>query len=187
MVKDMKDEKDFLWQVLTADNVTESVCANLDTLLKVVPEISPMIGFEHKNLNHHLDVWQHTLCALGLSKKEFDVRLILLLHDIGKPFSYQEENGTRHFKNHQEKSAQIARVILKRLDYKNEYINYICKIIARHDIPLTKYEITSNPSLSSVVFEVQKCDALAHNPAKNAKRLKYIDQTTKLFNETQIF
>ena len=50
-----------------------------------------MIGFEHKHPHHHLDVWNHTLLALSYSPKDFDIRLVLLLHDIGKPHSYQDE------------------------------------------------------------------------------------------------
>ena len=45
----------------------------------------------------------------------FDIRLCLLLHDIGKPFSYQGEE-VRHFRNHAAVSANMSKIILKRLD-----------------------------------------------------------------------
>ena len=34
------------------------------------------------------------------SPNDLDIRLALLLHDIGKPFSYQDDESGRHFKNH---------------------------------------------------------------------------------------
>ena len=178
------NKKEILQSILMCDNVVGNLRSNLQNLTLIIPEISDMIGFEHKHPHHHLDVWEHTLCALNYSPKNFDIRLILLLHDIGKPHSFQD-NEVRHFKGHPEASAEIANKALERLNYNEKYINYICKIIARHDMPLTKQEIISDRTLSKVIFTVQKCDAFAHNPATNKKRLEYIENTTKIFNETK--
>ena len=49
-----------------------------------------MIGFDHKHPHHHLDVFNHTLYALSLSKKDFSIRMALLFHDISKPYCYVE-------------------------------------------------------------------------------------------------
>lgn len=83
-----------------SDNLIENINSNIDVLIKMFPDINDMIGFEHKNKHHYLDVWKHTLKALSFSNKNFIVRLTLLLHDIGKPHSYQEDGDVRHFKNH---------------------------------------------------------------------------------------
>ena len=179
----MNSKKNFLHKILISKNVVEIIRANLNNLLDIIPEIEAMIGFEHKHPHHHLDVWEHTLFALSLSPNFFDIRLALLLHDIGKPHCFQEDKDIRHFKGHPEKSAYMAGIILKRLNYSEDYINYICEIIKRHDIPLTEDDISLNPQLSKIIFEVQKCDALAHNPTKNKNRLEYIENITKLFNK----
>lgn len=178
------NSKDFLKNILISDDVVDNIRANLQDLILIMPEIRDMIGFEHKHPHHHLDVWEHTLYALSLSPSDFDIRLALLLHDIGKPHSFQDDE-VRHFKGHPKMSAQITEHILKRLNYNEEYISYICEIIKRHDTPITEEDIFSNTSLSKVIFEVQKCDALAHNPAKNQKRLEYIENVTKIFNEME--
>ena len=171
-----------LEKILKENDVVGSIKNNLNILLNVIPEIKDMIGFEHKHPHHHLDVWEHTLYALSLSPKNFDIRLALLLHDIGKPHSFQVDGEVRHYKGHAEKSAHMATNILQRLGYEKEYVNYIANIVKNHDTPLMKEDITKTPNLSKTIFEVQKCDALAHNPEKNKKRLAYIEQTTKLFN-----
>ena len=181
----MSAEKDFVQKVLTHDNVVETIQANMNVLIEIIPEIRAMIGFEHKHPHHHLDVWQHTLYALSLAPNDFDVRLSLLLHDIGKPTSFQEVDGVRHFKGHPEVSSKIVHSILTRLGFDDDYCKYICQIIALHDTPLTKEYLAANYSLSGKIFEVQKCDALAHNPTYNKNRLKYIEDTQQLFNQQE--
>ena len=164
--------------ILLSDNIINDINNNIDYLIQIIPEIKYMIGFEHKHPHHHLDVWNHTLLALSMSEKDFDVRLSLLLHDIGKPNSYQE-GEIRHFKNHQKISADMSRVILKRLGYNDNYIKYICFLIESHDSPIDDKLINKNYELSLKLYEIQRCDALAHHPDKLEKRKKYLQETEK--------
>ena len=38
------------------------------------------------------------------------------MHDIGKPHCYQDDGEVRHFRGHAQKSAEISKDILKRLE-----------------------------------------------------------------------
>lgn len=170
-----------LYNILISNNIKESINLNLNYLLELIPEIKYMICFEHKHPHHHLDVWEHTLEALSLSHNDFDVRLTLLLHDIGKPFSYTEKEGIRHFYGHPLVSAEMAKSILFRLGFNNEYIDKICYLIKKHDTPITEKEINSgNYNLIFTRYLIQEADALAHHPDKLDKRKKYLDATKKL-------
>lgn len=170
-----------LYNILINDNIKESINLNLNYLLELIPEIRHMIGFEHKHPHHHLDVWEHTLEALSISENDFDVRLSLLLHDIGKPFSYIEKGGIRHFYGHPVVSSEMSRNILSRLGFIDEYIDKICYLIKKHDTSISEREIkSSNYNLIYTRYLIQKSDALAHHPDKLDKRKKYLDTTKTL-------
>ena len=165
--------------ILLSDDVVKSINKNLDYLVEIIPEIKFMFGFTQDHPHHHLDVWNHTLLALSLSKKDFDVRLGLLLHDIGKPFSYQDEE-VRHFRGHAKKSSLMAREILNRLNFDEEYINYMCYLVNNHDKKITDELIEKDYDLCLKLYEMQRCDALAHHPDSLEKRKKYLEKTKNL-------
>lgn len=164
-----------LQEILLSDDVVKSINDNIEYLLTIIPEIKNMIGFDQNHPHHHLDVWNHTLLALSLSKNDFDIRLSLLLHDIGKPFSYQDEE-VRHFKNHASVSAGMSKKILSRLNFDKEYVDYISNLIFNHDTPITDEQIDKDYDLCLKLYEIQKCDTLAHHPDKLEKRKKYLNE-----------
>lgn len=167
-----------LYEILTSENVVSSIKDNLDYILEIIPEIKPMIGFLHKHPHHHLDVWEHTLYALSLSENDFEIRLILLLHDIGKPFSYQE-GETRNFYGHAKVSSQMTKDILTRLNFNEQFIDEVSYLVEFHDTPISEQNIKNNYELSSKLYKIQTCDALAHHPDKLDKRKAYLSKIKK--------
>jgi tRNA nucleotidyltransferase (CCA-adding enzyme) len=167
-----------LEEILLSDDVVKSINENLDDLEELIPEIKSMYGFEQHHPHHHLDVWNHTLYALSLSEKDFDIRLSLLLHDIGKPFSYQDKE-VRHFKGHAMKSYEMSQKILTRLGYDREYVVYISYLVKNHDKKIPDQLIMENHELSLKLYKIQRCDALAHHPETLENRKKYLNETKK--------
>lgn len=179
----MNEDIEKLNEILSGVDILSSINDNFDTLLKLIPEIEYIIGFLHNHPHHHLDVWFHTLYALSLSPNDFDIRLSLLLHDIGKPFSYQDDGNIRHFYNHPKVSASISRKILKRIGFSENYIAKIIYLIREHDSPITKNDVIKNYDLELKRYEIQKCDVLAHNPEMLEKRKKYLKKVKRYFND----
>lgn len=169
-----------LEEILMSDDVCKSINDNLGYLLELIPEIRPCIGFQHNHPHHHLDVWNHTLLALSMAPMDFEIRLVLLLHDIGKPFSYQEDNGIRHFHGHPSKSREISEKILERLGYSSEFSKEVLELIEKHDTAMTEDDIKTNYSFSVKRFVVQECDSFAHNKDKLEKRIRYLNEANKL-------
>lgn len=149
-----------------------------EEIFETIPELKNEDGFDQKNSWHIYDVWTHTEVALSNSNYDFEERLALLLHDIGKPFSYQDEE-VRHFRGHAKVSSQMSRNILNRLNFDDDYIDKICYLIENHDTKITDEQIKDNYDLCLKLLEIQKSDALAHHPDKLDKRIDYLKETHK--------
>ena len=169
-----------IYNILMTNKIVEEINNNFKELLNLIPELKFIVGFEHKHPHHHLDVWNHTLYALSLSELDFDIRLSLLLHDIGKPFVCTEQDGIRHFHNHPKVSADMSYKILNRLGFKEEYVKKICYLIEKHDTEIIENDIDNDFNLIITLYLIQKCDALAHNPQKLEKRNAYLLTTKNL-------
>lgn len=176
-----KKKREKLYSLLMSQSPSDDIKENIKFVTKLIPNICDMIGFDHKHPHHHLDVWEHTLYALSLSVPIFEVRLALLLHDIGKPHSYQYDGGVNHYKGHNRVSCSIAKKVLTRLEYDESTIKTVCEIILRHDTPLHKSEIQKDTDFCKLLFEVQKCDSYAHNPEFNERRIEYVEYIERLF------
>lgn len=148
---------------------------------QVLPEILPMIGFEQHNPHHIYDVWEHTLHALDAIPADPVLRLAILLHDSGKPYTYtQDKKGIGHFHGHASISVELAEQALERLRFDGKTIRRVCSLIRIHDMPLQPETAWIRRRLSRMgeenfraLLEIRRADSLAQNPA-------YRDRLTQL-------
>ena len=101
----------------------------------VLPEFLPMVGFAQNNPHHNRDVWEHTLTVLENIPAEPVLRWAALLHDAEKPACCTvDAEGVRHFHGHQQKSAETAEAMLRRLHCETRLIADVTELIKIHDI-----------------------------------------------------
>ena len=154
-------------------------------LFSIIPELKDCDGFEQKNKYHEYDVWEHTKNAIRSSQADLEIRLALLLHDIGKPHSYQEdEDGVRHFKGHPQKSAEIAEKILTRLGYEEQQKNNILYLIENHATIIDVDRVNKNNlEITKKLLYVQYCDNMAYAPKYAKKCIKKLDEIKEKLEE----
>lgn len=105
-------------------------------LLKLfLEELAACRGIEQKGF-HEFDVLDHSLHACdyaAANNYSQELRLAALLHDIGKPLVRQlGKEGVWTFYRHEEKSAEMAHKLLRRLRYSNAVIEKTCHLIKEH-------------------------------------------------------
>ena len=108
-----------------------------DVITCLIPELKSCVHFNQNNRYHKHDVYEHLLAVTDLCQTtKFEIKMAALLHDIGKPDSYMEdENGHGHFYGHPAVSAEIAKGVLK-TDFKGlktEEYDRIVALVKTHD------------------------------------------------------
>lgn len=125
-----------LVKIICSDNFILILREYRDILSQIIPEIANSFDFNQYSKYHHLDVFEHILLSVRSIKALPHLRLTMLFHDIGKPFSYTNEDGVGHFYGHEKISCEIASRTLKRLKFDNKTINDTLFLIKYHDLPL---------------------------------------------------
>lgn len=149
---------------------------NQEYVIEQIPELKPCVGFDHRHPHHHLDVWGHTLEVVeNIKSKDLETKMAALLHDIGKPFSYQDEE-VRHFHGHPEVSAKMTKEILKRMGYSETFIKDVIYLVSEHDTIIDVDNLDNTYEMILKRLELQYADARAHAPSKVGKRIKFLDE-----------
>ena len=102
-------------------------------LAAILPEAETLKGVQQPPKFHpEGDVFVHTLLLLKRLKNADPIlSFACLLHDIGKPATYEKSDRIR-FNNHDKVGARIAEEILKRLRFSNDEIRKIVYCIDNH-------------------------------------------------------
>lgn len=175
----MLEDLEKLSQIVVSGKIEE----NIVFIKKEIPEIENMIGFEHRHPHHHLDVWNHTLEVVkNINSQDLELKMAALLHDIGKPFSYQDEE-VRHFRGHPEVSSQMSETILRRLGYNESFIQNVCYLVKNHDTIIDPQNLDNSRKMVMKRLELQYADAKAHAPSKVEKRIKFLDSISQSLTE----
>jgi poly(A) polymerase len=104
-------------------------------LAAILPEIKAFQGVEQSPEHHpEGDVWIHTLLMLeGLSAGcPVTLALGVLLHDVGKPGTFERGEDRIRFHGHVDLGVEIGEKILRRLRYSNAEIEQALALVANH-------------------------------------------------------
>ena len=146
--------------------------ARLDCFPYFLPEICHTWQFEQKGSQHQYDIFTHSVKAVTLVPPVVALRLTMLLHDIGKPFTWKEQDGRDCFEGHSEAGYVLAGRILERLRYDKKTIAQVQQLIGQHERMLQPEEICLRKAVADLGYEgvrnliaVKRADVWAHSDA----------------------
>ncbi|MBZ0137608.1 MAG: CCA tRNA nucleotidyltransferase [Planctomycetes bacterium] len=126
-----------LTKLLTARGQSRGFRLMFETGLldEILPEISAMVGVKQPPEYHpEGDVWTHTMLALDLMPHPVTITVALgvLLHDVGKPPTYDDTGDRIRFHGHDKLGAEMAVRILRRLKFPTDVIERVQSLVADH-------------------------------------------------------
>jgi len=101
-------------------------------LLKgIVPEL--LEGYRKRQNDYHkYTIYRHVMETADSIERDPILRLSALFHDIAKPRVRRKVEGRWRFLGHAAASAELAREIMIRLRFSNEWIDRVNHLVARH-------------------------------------------------------
>lgn len=160
--------RDEFVRMLMGSHMVESIVMMQETgiMAAVCPEIDAMNGCP-QSPPHRGDVFEHTTAALAHAPEDLEVRLAVLLHDIGKPPTMSIEKGAYRFYGHHTVGAKMARALLERLRFPAEMARHVEILIDNHmftyhpetpDSALYRLHRDIGGSLARKLVDVRICD-----------------------------
>ena len=162
-----------LSKLLCGPKAGQVLLAYPDILGQVIPELLPMVGFDHRNCHHCYDVYTHTAVAVDHVPPQLPLRLAMLLHDIGKPDTFSlGEDGQGHFYGHPRRSVELAEGILLRLRASKKLREQVLTLVRYHDAQieedparLRRWLHKLGPEGFFALLAIQRGDAAGQAPA----------------------
>lgn len=124
-----------LVKLLTSDHPDYLRIAYESGITRVIfPEFDCCMETAQNHPHHCYSVGEHTLVSLTHVPARKDLRLAMLLHDIGKPKTLKvDDRGITHFYGHPAVSCEMTKDILKRLKFDNDTIHRVSCLVLYHD------------------------------------------------------
>jgi len=188
-----------LIKILKGKGVLEILLDYSDVIATIIPELKPCIGFEQNNRYHQYTVYEHIAHAVSnYDGNDGSVKLALLLHDIGKPECYTEDENGGHFHGHGIISHDIAEKVVERLKLDNKTKTEVLELVLYHDSVIEPTPKTVRKWLNKIgeeqfhrLLQLRMADIKAHAFGTQESRIMKCDMlseiTATVLKEAQCF
>lgn len=159
----------------------------------ILPEFDRMMETPQHHPHHKYSVGEHTLHALEAVEADRNLRLAMLLHDVGKPDTLRvDEEGITHFHGHPAVGEELARSILRRLKFDNNTIFTVSRLVRYHDygngvkpdMRIVRRGIHKiGEELFPLVLSVRYADVMAQSDYRKREKLELLEEWKRLYQE----
>lgn len=162
-----------------------------DVMAVVIPELAPCIGFDQKNPYHEYTIYDHIAHAVSnYAGDDLSVKVALLLHDVGKPQCYTEDERGGHFHGHGVPSHDLADAVTKRLRYDNRTRDEVLTLVLYHDSVIEPIHNVVRRWLNKIgetnfrkLLHVRMADIKAHSKGTQASRIERCSALHNILDE----
>lgn len=180
-----------LSKLICGEGVLNVLLTFSDVMATIIPELEPCIGFNQNNKYHCYTIYDHIAAAVANSTgDDLVVRMALLLHDIGKPCCYTEDENGGHFHGHGIYSHIFAEQALSRLRFSNKDAENILELVKYHDSIIEPTNKVVRRWLNKIgseqfyrLINVRMADMLAHSIDTQKERIEKCRRVLEILSD----
>lgn len=148
----------------------------------VLPELEETYGVE-QNEFHPDDLFTHSIRSCDIARPTLVSRWSALLHDLGKKKMKQVIDGRVVFYRHEAESAEIAKAVLGRLQFPNDFTKQVVHLVKHHmflitdewsDAAVRRFIARVGKESLDELFELRRADATSRGDADIENGLAYM-------------
>lgn len=176
--------------------MAEVLRAHKNVLFKIIPELAVCENFDQKNPHHDKDVLEHifeTVRTARAHKATPEITIAALLHDIGKPETFELVDGVGRMRHHPAVSERIAHDILTRFNCSNQFKDDVCFLVKYHDVNMPETKQQARRFLTKFTRKqiddlclLHLCDTFAHSVMNVRIYGPALQQAMRLLEETEL-
>lgn len=180
-----------LKKLLLGDYVFEVLVEYKEILAVVLPQIRDCFACAQANPWHVYDVFTHIAKSVEAAPKDADLRLVMLLHDIGKPAcKTTDANGIDHFYGHPAVSKALAAQVLQYLKVPKNTYERVLTLVEIHDGHIRTEEKNIKKWLRKIgeagtfdLIDVKTADLAAQNIERTQPEIEELYRTKALLKD----
>jgi len=156
------------------------------------PEIAKMYCFRQYNPYHKYDVLRHACHAIDCVGDDLILRIAMLYHDTGKPYTFELVDGRGRFHGHNKISSELAEKGLERLKYDRKTIDLVSKLVYYHDyriddklrkVHIKRFLNKIGAENFDYWYQIRVSDVLSQNLKYAQKRLEKLFKIKNIVSE----
>ena len=183
--------RDELVKLLVGKSARNVLLEYSDVMAEIIPEFNECIGFEQNNPYHQYTVYDHIAHAVSnYTGDDISVKVALLLHDIGKPRCYSEDEKGGHFHGHSVPSYDIAKRVVESLRFDSKTQSAITELVLYHDSVIEPTIKTVKRWLNKIgkerfsqLLNVRMADIQAHAEGTQQSRIERCVRLREIFEQ----
>ncbi|RLB43229.1 MAG: polynucleotide adenylyltransferase [Deltaproteobacteria bacterium] len=157
----------------------------------ILPEL--LEGYlKRQNKYHRYTIFRHIMVTLDTVKPTLLLRLVALLHDIGKPRTRTRHRGHWRFLGHEEESAKLAEQIMERLRFSSGLTRKVAHLVRHHlieynpqwsDSAVRRWIRKVGIENAEILIIFRRADLLAHATPLADRDLRLLQEFEKRVKE----
>lgn len=155
----------------------------------VLPEFDAMMEAVQNNAHHQVTVGEHTIRTMEACPPDRILRLVMLLHDSGKPACQTiDEKGVYHYHGHAVPGAETAKKVCERLRYDKATERIVVQLIRNHSLypelseeGVRRAVVQLGEDLFPLFLKVKRADICGQNLQVQEQKLRYMDEVEDIY------